>query len=199
VTTLRVAALATSALLALSPYARADITRPEAHFGFRMGTDGLLAGSEAIERYFERVAEESDRVKIVDLGATTEGHRTIAAIISAPQNIRRLEEIRAANQRLGDPRTLSAAEATRLAASQPTVVAIGASIHASEIGATQAANELLYALTSSEDPSVLAVLKNVVVILIPSLNPDGHRLVVDWYQRTKGTSFEGGPMPWLYH
>jgi zinc carboxypeptidase len=199
VITLRTVVLVTAALLALPPSARADVTTPEAHFGFRMGTDGLLAGSEAIERYFERVAEESGRVKIIDLGPTSEGHRTIAAIISAPENIRRLEDIRAANQRLADPRMLPSSEAVRLAGSQPAVVAIGASIHSSEIGATQAANELLYTLTSSEDPSILTVLRNVVIILIPSLNPDGHRLVVDWYQRTKGTSFEGGPMPWLYH
>ena len=195
----RVAALAFAALLALPPQTRAEITPPEAHFGFRMGSDGQLAGADAIERYFELVASQSDRVRIADLGPTTEGHRTIAAIISAPENIRNLEAIRLANQRLADPRTLTPDQAKRLSASQQTVVAIGASIHASEIGATQAANELLYSLTSTNDPSVLNVLRHVVVILIPSLNPDGHRLVVDWYQRTKGTSFEGGPMPWLYH
>ncbi len=198
-TNLRTAALAVSALLTLAPHVRADITTPDAHFGFRMGADGQLASADAIEKYFELVASQSDRVKIVDLGSTTEGHRTIAAIVSAPENIRSLEQIRLTNQRLADPRTLPPEEARRIAVSQPAVVAIGASIHASEIGATQAANELLFSLTSSSDASVLNVLRHVVIILIPSLNPDGHRLVVDWYQRTKGTSFEGAPMPWLYH
>jgi hypothetical protein len=196
---LRAAALVCAALLAIPPVVSADITTPAAHFGFRMGDDGQLAGADAIEHYFERVASESDRVKIVDLGPTTEGHRTIAAIITAPENLRRLEEIRRTNERLADPRTLAPDEARRLAAAQPAVVVIGGSIHASEIGATQAANELLYSLTSSNDSATQTVLRNVVVIVIPSLNPDGHRLVVDWYQRTKGTSFEGGPMPWLYH
>ena len=151
------------------------------------------------EKYFELVASQSGRVKIVDIGPTTEGHRTIAAIISAAENIDNLDEIRAANQRLADPRTLSPDEARRLAATHKTVLAIGASIHASEVGATQAANELLYTLASATDRATLAVLQNVVLILIPSLNPDGHRLVTDWYARTKGTPFEGGPMPWLYH
>src|SRR5437764_7285853 len=164
-----------------------------------MGTDRQLAPAEAIEKYFELAAAQSDRVRVVDLGATTEGHRTIAAIVSAPENIRNLEAIRAANLRLADPRTLSPDDARRLAASQKVIVAIGASIHASEIGATQAANELLHTLATAADSATLNVLQNVVIVLIPMLNPDGHRLVTDWYQRTKGSPFEGGPMPWLYH
>ena len=164
-----------------------------------MGADGRLATADDIEQYFEAVASQSDRVKIVDIGTTTEGHRTIAAIVSAPENIRNLERIRAANQRLADPRTLPADEARQIVATHKAVVAIGGSIHASEIGATQAANELLYWLATAGDAATLDILQNVVVILIPSLNPDGHRLVVDWYSKQKGTPFEGGPMPWLYH
>jgi hypothetical protein len=177
----------------------AQAPTPEVHFGFRMGTDRRLASAESIERYFELVAAQTDRVKIVDIGSTTEGHRTTAAIVSSPDNIRNLDAIRAANQRLADPRTLTPEEASRLAATHKVVLAIGCSIHASEVGATQAANELLYSLASSTDPSILNVLRSAILILIPSLNPDGHRLVADWYEREKGTPFEGGPMPWLYH
>jgi len=193
------AALAVAALLARATPLAAQPPAPEAFFGFRMGADGRLATADAIERYFETVAAQSDRVEIVDIGPTTERHRTIAAIISAPDNIANLDRIRAANQRLADPRTLDRDEARQLAATHKTVLAIGAGIHASEIGATQAANELLYMLATSADASIAGVLQQVVVILIPSLNPDGHRLVVDWYERQKGTPFDGGPMPWLYH
>jgi hypothetical protein len=176
----------------------APITSPEEHFGFRMGADRQLTTAEGIERYFELIATQSNRVRIVDIGPTTEGHRTIAAIVSSPENILNLEAIRLANQRLADPRTLAPADAQRLAATHKAVLAIGASIHASEVGASQAANELLFTLASAADSATLNVLQNVVVILIPSLNPDGHRLVTDWYARYKGTPFEGGPMPWLY-
>ena len=186
-------------VLAVGSRAGAQVPTPDAFFGFRMGADGQLATAEAIEQYFELTASKSDRVRIVDLGPTTEGHRTLAAIVSAPENIKNLEQIRGANQRLADPRSLPAEEARRLAASHKVVLAIGCSVHASEIGATQAANELLYSLATATDPDTMNVLNNVVVILIPSLNPDGHRLVVDWYNKEKGTPFEGGPMPWLYH
>ena len=191
--------LAAVALVFGARRASAQPPTPEAHFGFRMGADGLLASADQIEAYFELVAARSDRVTLVDIGKTAEGHRTIAAIISAPENIRNLDRIREANDRLADPRTLSADEAHRLAATHKAVVAIGGSIHASEVGATQAASELLYTLTIATDPETMTVLQNVVVVLIPSLNPDGHRLIVDWYNRNKGTRYDGGPMPGLDH
>lgn len=175
------------------------IPSPEAHFGFRMGTDRRLAAATDIERYFQLTAASSDRVRLVDLGATTEGHPTLAAIISAPENIRNLEQIRSANQRLADPRTLSAAEAAAIVDTHKVVVAIGCSIHATEIGASQAANELLFRLVTDTDRATLDELRNVVVILIPMLNPDGYRLVADWYDRHRGTRLEGSPMPWGDH
>jgi len=191
--------LALLSLLMLAGAAAAQVPTPEAHFGFRMGADRELASADAIEKYFEIVAAQSDRVELVDIGRTTEGQRTIAALVSAPGNIRNLRQIREVNRRLADPRTLPRDEAGRLAASHKAVVAIGGSVHSSEVGATQAANELLHSLATSTDPAVLNALENIVVILIPSLNPDGHRLVVDWYRRQKGTPYEGGPMPWPYH
>jgi hypothetical protein len=175
------------------------IASPEEFFGFRMGTDRELAAWPDIRKYFEAVATASDRVEIVDAGPTTDGNRLIAAIVSAPENIARLEAIRVANLRLADPRAIAPAEANAIAEKNPVVVAIGASIHASEIGATQAANELLHSLATTSDPDMLRVLRDVVLIVFPSLNPDGHVLVVDWYRKWRGTDFEGSPMPWLYH
>jgi len=142
-------------LCAVAATASAQLPTPETFFGFRMGADGQLASAETIEQYFELAAAKSDRVRIVDLGPTTDGHRTIAAIVSAPENIKNLDRIRAANQRLADPRTLPPEEAAHLAASHKVVLAIGCSIHASEIGATQAANELLH-----RNPDIYAMVVN---------------------------------------
>jgi hypothetical protein len=186
-------------LLVATPASAQDIQSPEAFFGFRMGADTELASWPQIREYFEQVARASDRVELVDAGSTTDGNRLIGAIVSAPENIARLDAIKAANRRLADPRTLTPDEARALAATQRVVLAIGASIHATEIGATQAASELLHALATTDDPTLLQSLRDVVLILLPSLNPDGHTLVVDWYRRNKGTPFEGAPMPWLYH
>src|SRR3954453_11487394 len=65
----------------------AQVPTPESHFGFRLGSDRRLATAEAIGRYFAVVAARSDRVKLIDVGPTTDGRATIAAIISAPRNI----------------------------------------------------------------------------------------------------------------
>jgi len=175
------------------------VPTPAAHFGFRMGADRQLAGADDIERYFQRVAEQSDRVELVDLGPTTEGHRTIAAIVSAPDNIRDLERIREVNERLADPRTLPPDDARRVAATHKLVLVIGCSMHATEVGASQAANELLYDLATATDRVTVDELQNVIVIVVPLLNPDGYRRVVDWYTAQKGTPREGGPMPWGDH
>lgn len=185
-------------LAALASPAAAQIPTPDAHFGFRLGSDRRLATADAIDRYFRLVAAQSDRVALIDLGKSTGGHDTIAAVVSAPENIRNLDQIRAANQRLSDPRTLAPDEARRLASTQKLILAVGASIHAAEVGATQAASELLHTLVTATDQPTLSVLQNVVIVLIPSLNPDGQRLVAEWYEKTKGTPWEGGQMPWLY-
>lgn len=184
---------------ALGAQAPAPVQTPEAAFGFRMGTDRELADWPGLQRYFEAVAATSDRVELVDAGPTTEGRRLIAAIVSAPENLARLEEIRTNALRLADPRTLDEPAAMALAARQPVIVALGMSIHSTEIGATQAAPELLHTLATSQAPEVLQSLRDVVLILFPSLNPDGHAITVDWYRKWKGTEFEGSGMPWLYH
>jgi hypothetical protein len=182
-----------------APRLFAQVPAPDSHFGFAMGSERRLAGAAEIETYFDLVAARSDRVTVIDIGPTTEGHRTIAAIISAAENIRNLAAIRAVNQRLADPRGLAPEEARRLATTHKAVLTIGNGIHASEVGGSQAASELLYSLATATDSETLDVLRNVVVILIPSLNPDGHRLIVDWYGNTKDTPFEGALPPWLDH
>lgn len=197
----RLLAWTAALLLATAPAAPAQpaVPSPYVFFGFRMGADRQLVDAESIERYFAEVAATSTRVRLVDVGPTTEGRRTVAAIISSAQNLAHLDEIKEANRRLADPRTLGESEAAALTRTHKAVVVIGCSIHASEIGASQAANELLHHLATATDATTLATLDQLIVIVIPMLNPDGHRLVTNWYERQKGTAFEGAAMPWLDH
>src|SRR5687768_6630448 len=187
-------------VLAAAPFAQSpSIPAPEAAFGHRMGADRELADWPSLQKYFESVAAASDRVELVDAGPTTHGRRPLAEMLSSHDNIKRLAEDRANALRRADPRRIEDPDAVALAAKQPVIVAIGMSIHATEIAATQTAPELLHTLATSNDPEILRSLNDVVLILFPSLNPDGHVITVDWYRKWKGTEFEGTSMPWLYH
>jgi len=187
-------------LLVLAGTSAAQVPAPEAFFGFKMGADGKLADWAAITKYFETVAAASPRVEMVDVGPTTEGRRIIGAIISSADNIRNLPTLQIDNRLLADPRKLANDREVRaIMTGAKAVVAIGCSIHASEIGATQSANDLLYELATADDERTVQMLDRLVVILIPSLNPDGHVLVTDWHGKMQGTPFDGGQMPWSYH
>ncbi|MCC7054018.1 MAG: hypothetical protein IT355_12210 [Gemmatimonadaceae bacterium] len=177
--------------------AQGTVPAPSEVLGIPVGADRTLADWPQILRYFSTLAQRSPSVKLDTIGRTTQGKPMIVASISTPANIRRLDAILAAQKRLSDPRTLSAAAEDSLVASQPMVLFISCNLHSSEIASSQMAMELAHALVTQD--TLQAALQNVVVALVPSMNPDGMQMIVDWYRKGVGTPFEGGPMPWLYH
>jgi len=192
------AALAAAVLLSTSLAAQA-VPTPREHFGFEIGEDRRLANWDALTAYFERLAS-SPRVRVDTLGAATAGSPFIMLTITSPENHARLDELRAIQQRLADPRTISSeAELQELVDQARAVVLITQGIHATEVGASQMSAPLAHELATSNDERILEILDNVVVLQIPSLNPDGLQWVADWYNRHVGTEFEAAPLPWLYH
>jgi len=175
----------------------AQVPTPESVLGFRVGADSMLADWEQIGGYFARLAAASARVRVDTLGATTQGRPYLLVTISDSANLARRAELMAAQRRLADPRTLEPAAEGSLAASQPAVVLISCSIHSTEIAASQMAMELAWRLVS--DTAEAALLRHVVVLLVPSANPDGIDIVTDWYRRTRGTPYDGSSPPWLFH
>ncbi len=176
-----------------------QVPTPEQYFGFRLGSDYKLASWEQIVAYFKVLDEASDKLELVELGKSTMGHPFIMAIISAPGNLARLEELKANSRRIAQARGLSDEQARRLAREGAVVVLITCSIHATEVGATQASPELAYNLITQDTPGTRRILDNVVFLLVPSFNPDGLVLVKDWYDKYLQTPYEGSGMPWLYH
>jgi hypothetical protein len=176
-----------------------SVTSPESFFGFKLGSDGMIARWDRIVEYFNLLGRESDRIKVVDVGPCTEGAPFLLVVISSPGNLSRLDELRELNLRLSDPRGLSEDEAEALIAEGSAVVCQSMSLHASEIAPTQMAPELAYELLSGEDEDTLRVLENVVFLMVPCFNPDGQMMVADWYEKWKGTEYEGCDLPWLYH
>jgi len=171
---------------------------PESVLGLRLGEDRTLADWEQAQRYFKALDAASERVRVADVGRTTEGRPFLIVTITSEANQRRLEEIRQTNLRLWDPRGLGDDEAEGLIAKGKTIVALNHGIHSDEVAASQTALETAYALATAEDPGTLEILDNTVILMIPSHNPDGMQKVTDWYRKTLGTPYEGAEQPFLY-
>ena len=187
--------------VALAPaVAFAQATRvpsPSEHLGFTVGADRTLADWGQITGYFQRLAAVSPAVHVDTLGPTTSGQPFIVVAVSTPANIARLAEFRTAQAKLADPRRLTPDEERRLVASQPSVIFISNNIHGSEIGGSQMAMELAYRLATND--TLQRYLDREIVLVAPSMNPDGQRMITEWYRKNLGTKWEGGPLPWLYH
>ncbi len=188
------------AIAAAIPLLTAAQTPPEKFLGFKVGADRQLADYAQITAYFQKLDQESPRLQLFTIGESTLKKPMIMAAITSEANMPRLDAFKAIARRLRDDRSLGAEEARRLAKEGKAVLLITCNIHASEIAAAQMSMELAYKLVTGDTPFDAArVLEDVIVLLVPSTNPDGEQLVVDWYKKNLGTPFEGGPMPWLYH
>lgn len=188
-------------LAVLLPQVEATGTRiptPAEIIGFEPGTDRTLVDYDQLIRYYKILDGASDRVLLKPVGTSTEGRTLYLLFISSPQNLMRLDAIQAVQQRLADPRTLPPDEARQLITDQPAVVFINNAIHSTEIAAPHFALQLAYHLAASDDPETLRILADVVLLMNPVNNPDGHDLVVRWYRQTLGTPYEGTNPPELY-
>ncbi len=175
-------------------------TPPEKFLGFKVGADTKLADYNQIKAYFELLAKESPRLKLLTIGESTMKKPIIMAVISSEENLAKLDRYREILKKLRDPRTLSADEAARLAKEGKAIVLITCSLHSSEIGASQMSMELAYDLVTGKTPyDAKKVLSDAILLLCPTHNPDGEQMVVDWYKKYVGTKYEGGNMPYLYH
>ncbi|MEP7366710.1 MAG: M14 family metallopeptidase, partial [Acidobacteriota bacterium] len=185
------AALATSAAIAAVP-------TPASHFGHAMGVDRKLISWSQTVAYFNKLPAASDRIVVREIGKTTEGRPMIAAFISAPENLKQLARLQQNQKRLADPRTTSPEDAARIIAGHKAVVMITCSIHSTEVASTLTAVQFAYQILTESRPKYNAILKDVILILVPSLNPDGVDIVKNWYDKTLGTPYEGTSPPQLY-
>ncbi|MEW2354113.1 M14 family zinc carboxypeptidase [Spirillospora sp. NPDC029432] len=173
------------------------IPAPTNYFGFAMGTTGRLAGFDKIKQYFRLVADRSDRVEYQVVDKTTLGNDYPAMFISDPRNLRDLRQIVRDNQRLAEP-GVSEQEARRLSERSKPVYLIEGTLHSTEVGNTQALVDIVHRLATERSEYTDTVLKNAVLLVLPSGNPDGQHLVVDHFNKTAGTPYNR-VYPDLYH
>src|SRR6476469_1465663 len=104
------------------------------------------------------------------------------AIITAPENHRKLDRYKEIAQRLATAEGLTDDQARALAAEGKAVVWIDGGLHATEVLGAQQLLKLVYQLVNLSDPETLRILKDVIVLATP-VNPDGLELVSNWYMR----------------
>jgi len=182
--------------------AAARVPAPEDVINFRPGEDRRLASWSNVVDYFRKLDAASERVKFEELGKTTMGAPFVLATISAPENLARLNEFKEIQRQLADPRTLGRdadRKAQALIKRGKTIVLITCGIHSTEVGSYLSSMLIAHRLASSADPEVQQILRETIVLLVPSLNPDGVDIVKNWYDRTLGTPYEGTAPPELYH
>ncbi len=189
-----------TARLAASAAQAPAMQTPEKFLGFRVGADTKLARWDKIVEYMRLVSTASDRVRFRELGKTTQNNPFIALEISSAENLKKIDYYRGLERRLyfrdGTP---TDAQRDEIFQAGKAVVVVTCNIHSTEIGASQMVLDLVYRLATDNSPRMQHVLNNVILLLVPSLNPDGQIMVVDWYNKNLGTEFEPSQLPWLYH
>lgn len=175
------------------------IPTPASILGFEPGADRKLPTWAQVTTYFRALDKASPRVSVRTLGKTVQGRDFIVAFIAEPATLANLEKYRQIQHKLLDPRRRSAAELPRLLDAGKNVILITSSIHSTEVGGFLTPFVLADRLARGNSPEVREILRNTIVMLVPSQNPDGVDIVGNWYRSTLNTPAEGSGPPELYH
>ncbi len=196
-----IVALAALALPTLSgsAVARATIPPPASVIGWKPCADYKLANYEQIADYFQVLDKASDRMKVVDLGKTSEGRDQIMAIVSSPDNLKpaNLARYQKISQQLSQV-SVDDTKARQLATEGKTIAWVDFGIHSTEVAPTQTAPQFAYDLLTSNTDETKSILNNVITLFVPNINPDGTDDVSDWYMDHLGTPYRDSTYPELY-
>ncbi len=185
-------------LLAMPSAVAQKLPSPIEHFGFNIGDNYKLANYTQTEAYFHKLAKNSDRTIIQDIGKTEEGRTQYMMIVSSPANLKNLSRYKEISQKLARAEDLTDAQAAALAKEGKPIVWIDGGLHATETVGSQQLIDLYYKLLTQNDSMTLKILDNVV-ILLSEVNPDGQELVANWYMQEKDTSRRNMKIPFLYN
>ena len=179
--------------------ATSTVPTPASVIGFVPGTDRKLPEWKQVVAYFHALEKASPRIQVHTLGKTTLGRPFIAAYIGDSATIADLPHYRDIQRMLADPRLTTNGQVAELQRDGKLVVLVTSSIHSTEVGGILTPMILAHQLVAGEDEATRGIRRNTLVILVPSLNPDGVDIVGDWYRSSLGTAWEGTGPPVLYH
>jgi len=168
------------------------VVSPFDHFGYAVGRPGTLHRVDELYGYYEALAAGSQRVHVTTLGLSEEENEFRLVQIGSPENLARLDRIKEGLNALADPRGTDEAEARAWIEELPVVYTVYTGLHSPETAHPEMAMELAYRLAVAEHPMVQEILENVVVFLVPVVEPDGRNRMVDWYERHGQAIYDDG-------
>ena len=174
------------------------VTSPKQQFGFNIGDDYQLATYDQFAEYWHKLDRESDRMKVVEIGKTAEGRPQLMAIVTSPENFKKIDRYKEIARRLALAEGLTDEQARALAKEGKAVVWIDGGLHATEVLGSHQLIETVYQLVSRSDAETLRFLNDLVILAVHA-NPDGMQLVSEWYMRETDPSKRSmSALPRLY-
>ena len=177
----------------------ASLPTPESVLGFKPGADYKLATYDQSIDYLKKLAAATKHIQLLEAGKTSQGRTMYFALVSSPANLSKIDRYREIARRLAHPQGLSDVEAHRLAREGKAFVHIDGGLHSTEVAGWSHTPQLIYDLISrANEADTKSILDNVVLMLWPTINPDGQQMVAEWYMRNVGTPYELSGLPRLY-
>src|SRR6266567_9121970 len=152
--------------------AQGRITTPKQQFGFNIGDDYVLVNYTQYVDYLKKLDRESDRINVAEIGKSSEGRPIYLAIITSPENHKKLARYKEISQRLSHAEGVTDDQARALAAEGKAVVWIDGGLHATEVLGAAQLMELVYELVSRNDDETKRILDDDIILLVHA-NPDG--------------------------
>jgi hypothetical protein len=179
--------------------AAGSLPTPESVLGFKPGADNKLATYDQAIDYLKKLASASPEIVLMEAGKTSQGRTAYFAVVSDPKNLARLDRYREIARRLAHPEGLTDAQAQALARDGRAMVHLDGGCHASEVAGAQMTLQLAYDLVSrTADPLTREILENDIVILWPTMDPDGQQMVAEWLAKNADTPYAQSSLPRLY-
>jgi hypothetical protein len=169
-----------------------SLPTPESVWGFAPGQDNRLATYDQSVAYFKKLAATSRNIQLFEAGKSSEGRTFYYAAISTTENLAKLDRYREIAQRIAHPEGLTDDEAHALAREGKVILHIDGGLHASESAGPQHTPLLAYdILRQANTPDMHAELENVILLLWPTINPDGQQMVAEYANANQGRQFPG--------
>ena len=159
-----------------------SIPTPREFFGFDIGVRHL--DHAKVAGYVTKLAEVSDRISIEQYATTHGGRPLLMLTITSQKNRDRLDEIREQHQAMAKPDSDEGDE--EAIADLPAIINMGYGVHGDESSATNCAPLVAYYLAAAQGDEIEKWLDDCVILLDPSLNPDGFNRFANWANRYRG-------------